>query len=104
MSNPDCIVRRPPTIPGSDRTNNTAVTVKVPWHQRKLPDNWSDEEIRFFKNWTRELASLYDVLTTTAANRPKVLRRARKIYFKLGRKLDLQIRGTATQARGEDGG
>jgi len=83
---------------GSESRSGTATTVKVPWHERKLPDDWSEDEIQFFKNWVRELASLHDALTTTANDRFNVLRRARNIYFKLAHKLDLQIRGTAARS------
>jgi hypothetical protein len=77
------------------------MTVKVPWHERKLPDDWSEDEIRFFRNWMRELASLHDALVSAAGHRVKLLRRARGIHFKLAYKVNEQIRETATQTRGD---
>jgi hypothetical protein len=84
-------------MPEAARIQSPAV--KLPWHDRKLPDNWSAEEVCFFRNWMRELAALNDTLTSTAANRAKLLRKARNIYFKLAYRLTEQIRGTLTQTR-----
>jgi hypothetical protein len=66
--------------------------VKLPWHKRALPPDWDAEEVLFFTNWRRELAKLHRVLTCTAIDRLKVLRRARRVYFKLGYTLDERIR------------
>jgi hypothetical protein len=75
--------------------------VKLPWHERPLPAEWTPEEVQFFRNWSRELACLHATLMSTAAYRVKLLRRARTIYFKLSHRLSEQIRETATQRRGD---
>ncbi len=71
------------------------------WHKRfgqvavartPLPTHWTAEEVRFFRNWSKELAGLHDVLTNTAVDHLKLLRRASKVYFKLAHKLIEEIR------------
>jgi hypothetical protein len=64
---------------------------KTPWHKRTLPSNWTEEEAQFFSNWMKGLANLHSALSSTATDRPKLLRRARKIYLKLGYSLNQQI-------------
>lgn len=73
-------------------------TVKLPWHKRALPPDWDAEEILFFSNWRRELAKLHRILTTIAFDRLKILRRARKVYLKLGYTLNEQIRRATIRA------
>jgi len=63
-----------------------------------LADHWDEEEVHFFTNWMRGLASLHSALTSAAPDRLKVLRRARKLYFKLARKLTVEIREAAIRA------
>jgi len=99
MGAPDCNTRRAPFAPtvGNTKSGDT----KLPWHERKLPDDWDADEVAFFRNWMKELAALHDTLTSTAADRPKLLRKARSIYFKLAWKLDQRIREIRTQAHGD---
>jgi hypothetical protein len=72
-------------------------TGKSAWNERKLPDHWDKDELQFFANWMRGLASLHGALTLTAAQRLKLLRRGRRIYFKLAHQLTEQIRKTAVR-------
>jgi hypothetical protein len=74
--------------------------VKLPWHKRSLPADWTPEEVQSFRNWSRELASLNNTLTSAATDHAKLPRKASHIYFKLAYRLTEQIRETATQARG----
>jgi hypothetical protein len=78
-------------------------TAKLPWHMRKLPDHWDADEVKFFRNWMRELASLHDKLLSIAGDRIKPLRRARTIYFKLAYQLRDPIRKSARRAGEESG-
>ena len=71
--------------------------VKQPWQKRPLPPDWGAEEILFFTNWMRELSKLHRILTCTAVDRLKILRRARKLYLKLGYSLNEQIRRVTIQ-------
>lgn len=72
---------------------------KTPWHERKLPIGWDEEEVRFFSNWAKGLVFFHNTLTVTAASRLKLLYRARKTYRKLAQELTKQI--LATTNRGQ---
>jgi hypothetical protein len=71
---------------------NPVETPRVPWNQRPLPTEWSEEEVQFFSNWRNSLKELHAVLIVTASDRLKLLRRARNLYFKLAYRLANQIR------------
>jgi hypothetical protein len=77
--------------------------VKLPWHERKLPDHWEADEIALFRNWTKELEALHGTLLSVAGNRLKVLRKVRRIYFKLAHRLTEKIRETAPATRDATG-
>jgi len=96
MTAPDCNTRRPPSV-----SNAQSSATKLPWHERKLPDDWDADEVAFFRNWMKALATLHDTLTSTAVDRVRLLRKARHIYFKLAYKLNEKIRETATKTRGD---
>lgn len=100
MSAPDCTTRREPFTQGSERpaSNGRSGNTKVPWHQRPLPADWSAEEQQFFSNWREELAALHGALVSAAADRPKLLRRARKRYMRLAYGLKEPIREAAIRA------
>jgi hypothetical protein len=68
---------------------------------RPLPDHWDADEIRFFDNWTREMASLHDTLMSTAADRVELLHTAKKTYFNLACRLKEQLRKMPAQTRGD---
>jgi len=70
----------------------TTGTVKLSWHERPLPAHLTADEVRFFRNWSKELAGLQQVLTSALVDLPKVLRRTRRVYFKLAHKLIEEIR------------
>jgi hypothetical protein len=76
--------------------------VKLPWHDRKLPDDWDADDVAFFRNWMKELEASHRTLLSVAGDRLKVLRRVRRIWFKLAFRLTEQIRETATQAKAGD--
>ncbi len=99
MGAPDCNTRHAPFTPTV--SNAQSSNTKLPWHERNLPDHWDADEVRFFRNWMKELAALNDTLTSIAADRAKLLRKARRIYFKLAYKLSEQVRELATQTRGD---
>jgi hypothetical protein len=94
----DCSIPHAPFRPASRRGGHTA---KLPWHERKLPEAWDVDEVQFFGNWMRELARLHQALISVAADRPKLLRRARKRYMKLGYGLKEPIWEAAIRANEE---
>jgi hypothetical protein len=65
---------------------------ETPWHERKLPPTWNEEEVRFFSNWLKGVVYIHNTLAVAAASRLKLLYRARKTYRKLARQLTKQIR------------
>lgn len=71
---------------------------RLPWHMRPMPAHWDTDEVRFFSNWMRELARLHHALISAAADRPKLLRRARKRYMRLAYGLKEPIREAAIRA------
>jgi len=83
---------------GIDGARRSTHTERPEWYERSLPDHWDEDEVRFFRNWMKELASLHRALTTAAPERLKLLRRARMIYFKLAHKLTVEIREAAIRA------
>jgi hypothetical protein len=74
-------------------------TVELPWYERQLSSDWTTEEVRFFCNWSKELKGLHDVFAGTAVGRLKLLRRARRVYFKLAHKLTVEIRRIKAKRR-----
>ena len=60
--------------------------------QTRLKTSLNDEEILFLTNWRKEVSDLHALLTSVAAERLKILRRARRFYFKLAHGLTEQIR------------
>jgi hypothetical protein len=75
------------------------VSFRPSWHERKLPNSWDHEEVQFFRNWIKCVASSHKTLAVTAASRLKLLRRARNTYFKLAHKLTQQIRATTNRGQ-----
>lgn len=66
-------------------------------HHKRIPAQLDEEEVRFLTNWRNEVSSLHTILTSVAAERLRVLRRARKFYFKLACELRDHIRKTRPQ-------
>jgi len=59
--------------------------------RKPIPAQLDEEEARFLSNWRNEVSSLHTLLTSVAADRLRVLRRARRFYFKLAHKLADEI-------------
>jgi len=106
MGAPDCNTRRAPFTPNGERcsskerSGDTKLTAKVPWHKRPLPSDWTAEEVLFFTNWRNELERLHQALLAAAVDRPKLLRRARKRYMRLAYGLKETIGKAASRATG----
>jgi hypothetical protein len=55
------------------------------------PPSWTPEERQFIGNWMREQARLTELLLCVAGDRPKFLRKAKKVHLKLSYQLNRQI-------------
>jgi hypothetical protein len=97
MTQPDFDKRTPPARPES-RATSTLPAQRLPWHKRSLPSDWTEDEVLFFTNWRNELERLHQALISTAADRPRLLRRARKRYMRLAYGLKESIREAARRA------
>jgi hypothetical protein len=96
LSAPDCNIRRVPFTPTV--SNGQSSTTKLPWHKRPLPSDWDADEVLFFTNWRNELERLHQALMSTAADRPRLLRKARKRYMRLAYGLKEAIGKAASRA------
>jgi hypothetical protein len=96
MTQPNFDRRTSPAKPKSRTTSTPAE--RLPWHKRPLPPDWTADEVLFFTNWRDELERLHQALISAAADRQKLLRRARKRYLRLAAGLREAIGEAASHA------